>query len=67
MYYDQIKKVAKTKGVSIRKIEMDLELSNGSLSKWNLSTPSVDKINKVAEYLNVPISELLKESEPMCK
>ncbi|MDN2966452.1 helix-turn-helix transcriptional regulator [Streptococcus suis] len=61
MLYDKIKEVAQTRKVSIYRIERDLEFSNGSLRKWNESTPSVTSLKKVANYLDVPIDELLEE------
>lgn len=63
MLYDKIKEVAKTRKVSIYRIERDLEFSNGSLRKWNDSTPSAISLKKVADYLDVPLEELLEGNE----
>lgn len=60
MLYDKIKEVAKTKSLSIYRIERDLGFSNGSLRKWNNSTPSATSLKKVANYLNVTSDELLE-------
>lgn len=62
MLYDKIKEVAKTKSLSIYRIERDLGFSNGSLRKWNNSTPSATSLKKVANYLNVTLEELLEET-----
>ncbi|HEL1804163.1 TPA: helix-turn-helix domain-containing protein [Streptococcus suis] len=59
MLYEKIKEVAQTRKVSIYRIERDLEFSNGSLRKWNDSTPSVISLKKVADYLSVNIEDLL--------
>ena len=61
--YDNVKKICRGKGVSVGKIEKELELSNGSISKWNESEPGIRKVQKVADYLGVPIEELLKEEK----
>ena len=61
MLYDKIKEVAKTKSLSIYRIERDLGFSNGSLRKWNNSTPSATSLKKVANYLNVTLDDLLEE------
>ncbi|WP_421432284.1 helix-turn-helix domain-containing protein [Streptococcus suis] len=61
MLYDKIKEVAQTRNVSIYRIERDLEFGNGSLRKWNDSTPSVTSLKKVANYLDVTLDELLEE------
>lgn len=63
MLYDKIKEVAKTKSLSIYRIERDLGFSNGSLRKWNNSTPSATSLKKVANYLNVTLDDLLEETE----
>lgn len=62
MLYDKIKEVAKTKSLSIYRIERDLGFSNGSLRKWNNSTPSATSLKKVANYLNVTLDDLLEKT-----
>ncbi|MDT1997258.1 helix-turn-helix domain-containing protein [Carnobacterium divergens] len=57
--YEQIKDIANQKKVSIARLERDLNLSNGSISKWSTNTPSIDKIEKVASYFNISIDYLL--------
>ena len=61
MLYDKIKEVAQTRNVSIYRIEIDLKFSNGSLRKWNNSTPSATSLKKVANYLHVTLDELLED------
>lgn len=61
--YNAIKEVAKGKGVSIYKIEHDLNFSNGSICKWNETIPNANRLQKVANYLGVTISFLLDKSE----
>lgn len=57
--YDIVKELAKSKRVSIAEVERKLDLSNGSLSKWNTSMPNSDPLAKVAEYFNVSTDYLL--------
>ena len=59
MLYNKIKAIAKEKGISIRKIEEDSGFSQGSMCKWNDISPSWDKVQKVADYLNVKINALI--------
>lgn len=64
MLYDKIKSVAKSRGVSINKIESDLGFSSSSISKWKKSMPGANSLKMVADYLEVSIDELLDgESE----
>lgn len=61
MLYDKIKNIAKQKNISIYRIEKDLDLSNGSIRKWNSSIPLSQTLKKVADYLNVSIDKLIEE------
>lgn len=60
MIYQNIKSIADSKKVSIRKIEQDTGITLGSIYHWNDVKPSVDKVVKVANYLGVTVEELLK-------
>lgn len=57
--YDIIKSLAKNKRVSIAEIERKLNLSNGSISKWNASFPNSEPLQKVASYFGVSTDYLL--------
>ena len=61
MILDNVRTLCEKKGISIWKIEKDLGFSNRSISKWNDSDPGVSKVQKVADYLGVPIEKLLEE------
>lgn len=61
--YSAVKSLAADKGKSIYKIEHDLNLSNGTISKWNKSVPQVNRLQAVADYLGVSIPYLLRLSE----
>lgn len=61
MIYDKIKKIADEKGISIRKIESETGITLGSIYHWNEIKPSVDKVLKVAKYLNITVEKLLEE------
>lgn len=59
MIYDTIKKLCEKKGVSVSSVEKKAGLSNGAISKWNNSSPTVEKLNAVAKVLNVKVDSLL--------
>lgn len=61
MIYDKIKKIADEKGISIRKIESETGITLGSIYHWNEIKPSVDKVLKVAKYLDITVEKLLEE------
>lgn len=56
---DRIKTLCKEKGVSQRKMEQEIGISNGASSKWETSSPSIDVIQKLSSYFNVSIDYLL--------
>ena len=60
MIYQNIKSIADSQKVSIRKIEQDTGITLGSIYHWNDVKPSVDKVVKVANYLGVTVEELLE-------
>lgn len=46
-------------GISIPMLERELNFGKGSIYKWDTNSPSVDKLQKVANYFNVSTDELL--------
>lgn len=56
---DNIKLLCKEKGVSQRKMEQDIGISNGASSKWGNSSPSADVLQKLSSYFNVSINYLV--------
>jgi len=56
---NRIKVIAKLKKTNISNIEKELGFSNGSIGKWDLNSPSCNKIIKLANYLNVSTDYLL--------
>ncbi len=59
MIYDTIKDLCKERGLSVSSVEKKAGLSNGAISKWNDSSPTVEKLNAVAKVLNVKVDCLL--------
>ena len=62
LLYDNIKKLCKEKGISISELEKALDFPRSYICKWNENEPGIRKVQKVANYLGVPIEDLL-ESE----
>lgn len=62
--YQRIKELCNRNGISISKLEADLGFGNSSIKKWNSGTsPSIDKISKIANYFNVSIDYLTGRSD----
>jgi len=60
MLFQAVKKLCMERGTSIRQLEEKLEFSRGSIDKWKTSTPSIDKVQKVANEFNVTVDYLLR-------
>ena len=63
--YQRIRDIASEKKISIAQIERDLNLSNGSISKWDKHSPKSENIKAVANYLHVTTDYLLENDEPV--
>lgn len=51
------------KRTTVAGLERELGFSNGAISKWKNSNPSVDKVKKVADYFGCSVDELLLDEE----
>lgn len=61
MIYERIEKLCKERCVSIRRLETECQLSNGSVVKWKTSSPTVESLYKVAQFFGVSIDELVRD------
>lgn len=59
----EIKAICKEKHKSIYFLERTLGFGNGSIAKWDKSAPSYDKVQKVADLLEVPISRIIGDAD----
>ena len=57
--YERIESLRKSSGLSQGKLEKELGFSNGSVSKWKNSTPTSERLQKLADYFNVSIDYLV--------
>lgn len=61
--YEQIKEVATAKGYSINRLEKELGFPRSSISKYNKNIPSMEKIQKIADFLHVSIAGITGEEK----
>lgn len=57
--YENVKEAAKEKGYSINKLEKELGFARSYISKFKTITPSIDKIQKIADFLGVTTDYLI--------
>ena len=62
--YDRIKALCKQKGVTITGTEKDLGFARGSLCKVDTNKPSMDRVNKLADYFGVSVEYLMTGETP---
>lgn len=65
--YEKIKQLCKKKGVTVTGTEKELGFSRGSLCKVDKSKPSMEKVQKLAKYFEVPVSYLINEEDELPK
>ena len=63
MYYDVVAKLAKERGISIKALEEEAELGNGTISKWRFTKPNIGNLEKVAKVLEVSVVDIIKACE----
>ena len=58
---DKIRKLAKEHRTTLTAIEKSCGLGERSISKWDVSIPSVDKVKRVADYFGITVDELIRK------
>lgn len=61
--YENVKEAAKRKGYSVNRLEQELGFARSYISKFKTITPSADKIQRIADFLNVSTEYLLTGEE----
>ena len=58
---DKVKALCQKQGVSQRKMEQEIGISNGASSKWGNSSPSIEVLQKLSVYFKVPLHYFLTD------
>lgn len=61
--YERIEKLRKSRKISQGNLEKELGFSNGSISKWKNSTPTTERLQKLADYFRVSVEYLMTGEE----
>lgn len=56
---ERLQRIAKERGTNFKQIEQKCGIGNGTMRRWDVQTPRLDKIKAVADYLNVSIDYLV--------
>lgn len=57
--YEIIKQLCKNKGVTVTGVEKELGFARGSLCKVNTNKPSMEKVQKLADYFGISVEYLM--------
>ena len=60
---DKIRVLANSKGMSLPALEVALGFGNGTIVRWDKSSPTAEKLQKVADYFGVSVDYLLGREE----
>lgn len=61
---ERIKELCKNNKITIKSLEKELEIGNGSIAKWTKSKPSVENVLKISQKFNVTLDWLVTGKEP---
>lgn len=64
---ERLKNLCDSRGITINKLEQELDFSQGSLRKIDTNVPKADKIQMLADYFEVPMEYFMTEDEEQLK
>ncbi len=63
MIYEQIKRKAEQKGITVAEVARRADVDPTLIGKWRKSSPSLDKAKRVADVLGCTVDDLIAEPE----
>lgn len=60
MIYEKVAKLCAERGLSIRALEQELKLGNGTIKGWERTNPRVDLLKRVCDYFGITLDEMMK-------
>lgn len=63
LFVQNIRNACKKKGITISKMETELGLSQGLISRWSKTCPSFDKVAMIVKYLDISFESLMEGEE----
>ena len=61
--YEEVKRIAKSHGLSIADVERKLGFPRSSMAKWDKSSPGIDKVIAVADLLGESVDAVIGRGE----
>lgn len=60
---DRVKELANQRKITIAELERTLHIANGTIGKWDKQNPSIEPLNKIADYFDVTTDYLLGRTD----
>lgn len=60
---ERVKELCKSRGITVKRLEEELEIPHNTIYQWKRITPSLDKIQKVADFFKVSVDYLLGRTD----
>lgn len=60
---EEIKRLCSDRGISISELEDACGLGTRTVYRWNQSSPSVEKVKKVADYFGVSVDSIITPTQ----
>lgn len=61
--FDRVKELSDKKGISLTELAQKMEWADKAIYNWKTSKPSIDKVEKVADYFGVSTDYLLSRTD----
>lgn len=58
---EKISQLCSEKEITVTELERKLDFGNSTIMKWKSSSPTVDKLKKVADYFGLTVDYFLQE------
>jgi transcriptional regulator with XRE-family HTH domain len=60
---ENIRYLCKEKQTSVPRLEKEFGWGHGAIYRWDANSPSIDKLQKVADYFNVTVDHLISKEQ----
>ena len=59
----KIRELCKSKGISLKELERELNFGYRTIEQWDAHSPSVEKVHKVSQFFGVTVDSLLEDEK----
>lgn len=61
MIVENIRRLCAARGITIKQLEAETGIGNGVIARWGTSSPTVDRLKRVADFFGVTVDKLIGE------